>query len=433
GAAAILTDAEGAAAVAADPAARDLPVVVTDAPRPDLARVSAELYGHPARSFTTLGVTGTQGKTTATYLAEAAAGQPSAVVGTIGTRIAGRAVASSLTTPEAPRLQELFAVMREAGVRTCAMEVSSHALVQHRVDGFVFDTGVFLNLGRDHLDFHRDLDDYFAAKARLFTPEHARRAVVNADDEHGRRLIDNASEVPVVTFSAEGRAADWRAMNIRAHRLGSRFDVVGPDGRSAEATVPLPGAFNVSNALAALAALASTGRDLDALVAGLASSPGVPGRMEQVDAGQDFGVVVDYAHKPDAVTAVLRALRPVTAGRLVIVLGAGGDRDAGKRPLMGAAAAELADLVVVTDDNPRGEDPSAIRRQVLVGARGAGAAEVVEVGDRAEAIAHAISSARRGDTVVIAGKGHETGQQVGSVVHPFDDREVARRLLGEFR
>ncbi|WP_415003334.1 UDP-N-acetylmuramoyl-L-alanyl-D-glutamate--2,6-diaminopimelate ligase [Aeromicrobium sp.] len=427
GAVALLTDEQGAVT-----AAGRLPALVVPEPRGVLGRLASAFYGDPSAAFTTVGVTGTQGKTTTTYLAEAAAGQPAAVVGTIGTRIAGQPVASALTTPEAPRLQSLFAVMREEGVRTCAMEVSSHALVQRRVDGFVFDAAIFLNLGRDHLDFHRDLEDYYAAKARLLTPDHARLGIVNIDDEHGRRLAAEAP-VPVTTFSTEGHPADWRAVNIRAHRLGSQADLVTPDGRTVPVSVPLPGAFNVSNAVAVLVALAeATGRDLADLAAGLANAPGVPGRMERVEAGQDFTVVVDYAHKPDAITAVLRALRPVTPGRLVIVLGAGGDRDIGKRPLMGAAAAGLADMVVVTDDNPRSEDPALVRQAVLAGALGH-AADVVEIGDRAEAIAHAIGLAGRGDTVVIAGKGHETGQDIDGVVHPFDDREVARGVLGEAR
>ena len=429
GAVAVLTDAAGVVHLDADPALAALPRAVLEAPRAVLGVMSAELYDHPAAAFTTLGITGTQGKTTSTYLAEAAVQGRSAVVGTIGTRIGGRPVASALTTPEAPQLQALFAVMREAAVDTCAMEVSSHALVQGRVDGFAFDVAVFLNLGRDHLDFHRDLDDYFAAKASLFTPEHARRGVVSIDDEHGRLLAESA-DIPVQTFSATGRQADWRAVNVRPHRLGSELELIGPDGAAVDVSVPLPGVFNVSNAVAVLAALAGEGHDLAALAAGVAASPGVPGRMERVETGQDFTVVVDYAHKPDAVTAVLTALRPVTAGRLLIVIGAGGDRDPGKRPLMGAAAAQHADVVVVTDDNPRTEDPRAVRASLLEGTR-SGQASTIEVGDRREAIAHVLGLARRGDTVVIAGKGHETGQEIEGVVHPFDDRQVVRELLGD--
>lgn len=425
GAVAILTDREGAASVPAG-----VPTVVVDLPRRVLADLAAAMYDHPSRALRTVGITGTQGKTTSTYLAEAALGAAdSAVVGTVGTRIGGVRAASSLTTPEAPALQALFAVMAEEGIGTCVMEVSSHALVQGRVDGFCFDTAVFLNLGRDHLDFHHDLEHYFAAKALLFTPNHASRAVVNVDDEYGRRLVE-LTELPVTTFSTAGNVADWRAVNVRPHRFGTDVTVVAPDGGEHELTVPLAGAFNVSNAVAVIAALAGRGgHDVESLAAGIATSPGVPGRMQRVDAGQQFTAIVDYAHKPDAVTAVLAALRPVTPGRLVIVLGAGGDRDRGKRPLMGAAAAALADLVIVTDDNPRHEEPAVIRAELLAGT-GDGTAEVVEIADRSEAIAHAVELARTGDTVVIAGKGHETGQQIGDVVHPFDDSEVLRAEIG---
>jgi UDP-N-acetylmuramoyl-L-alanyl-D-glutamate--2,6-diaminopimelate ligase len=417
GAVAMVTDQDGATR------GIDLPTVTVSDPRSRLADLSAWFYGRPAEAFRTIGVTGTQGKTTATYLAEAALGtHRSAVVGTIGTRINRTSVASTLTTPEAPELQALFAVMREEQVEACAMEVSSHALVLGRVDGVVFDTAVFLNLGRDHLDFHLDLEDYFLAKAALFAPDRTRHAVINVDDEHGRALVDLvAGRVPTTTFSTTGRPSDWRAVNIRPHRSGTDVDVLGPDARAIPLTIPLPGAFNVSNALAVLAALSTAGFDSEELAAGIAESPGVPGRMESFDAGQEFTAVVDYAHKPDAVTAVLSALRPVTPGRLIIVIGAGGDRDHGKRPLMGEAAAKLADVVIVTDDNPRSENPDAIRAAVLDGtAPGPGVA--VEIGDRRQAIGHAVAMARRGDTVVVAGKGHERGQEIGGTVHPFEDR-----------
>ncbi len=423
GAVAVLTDAEGAALVT------DLPTVVVEEPRRRLAGLSATFYGHPAEAFTTLGVTGTQGKTTTTYLAEAALGdRTSAVVGTIGTRIASVPAASTLTTPEAPQLQALFAVMREEAVELCAMEVSSHALVQGRVDGFDFDVSVFLNLGRDHLDFHHDLEDYFLAKAALFTPERSRRAVINIDDAHGRRLRD-LTPLPVTTFSTDGNAADWRAANVRPHRLGTDLEVLGPDDVAVALSVPLPGVFNVSNALAVMASLTAVGHDPEELAAGIAASRGVPGRMERVEVGQEFTAIVDYAHKPDAVTAILAALRPVTAGRLIVVIGAGGDRDHGKRPLMGEAAARHADVVIVTDDNPRSERPSAIRAAVMEGAAG-GPGVAIEVEGRREAIARAVAMAHVGDTVVVAGKGHERGQEVEGVVHPFDDREVLVELIG---
>lgn len=426
--------AAGAVAVLTDPAGAELlpdgvPSVVVHEPRSVLAGFAADFYGRPSERFTTIGITGTQGKTTTTYLAEAALGESrSAVIGTIGTRIAGRPAESALTTPEAPALQALFAVMAEESIAACAMEVSSHAIVQGRVDGFVLDAAVFLNLGRDHLDFHQDIESYFAAKASLFTPRHARRAVINVDDAHGRRLASQ-TPLPVTTFSTQGRPAHWRGVNVRSHRLGSDVTLVDPNGREREVHVPLPGAFNVSNAVAALVALATEGHDPADLAAGISSARGVPGRMERIDQGQPFAAVVDYAHKPEAVEAVLTALRPVTAGRLVVVLGAGGDRDRGKRPLMGEVAARLADVVIVTDDNPRSEDPAAIRAEVMAGTRD-GAAEVTEIGDRREAIAAAVGLARGGDTVVVAGKGHERGQEVAGVVHPFDDREVLVDLLG---
>jgi UDP-N-acetylmuramoyl-L-alanyl-D-glutamate--2,6-diaminopimelate ligase len=428
---------QGAVAVLTDPAAAsragvDVPVLALDDPRACMAGLSAWFYDDPARAFRTLGITGTQGKTTTTYLAEAALGaHRSGVIGTIGTRIAREPVGSALTTPEAPELQALFAVMREQQVEVCVMEVSSHALVKGRVDGFTFDTSVFLNLGRDHLDFHVTLEEYFLAKASLFTSDRTQRAVINVDDDHGRALVDLiGTKLPVTTFSASGRPADWRAVNVRPNRSGTELDLLGPDDASLQLAVPLPGVFNVSNALAALAGLASCGFDPEELAAGIAQSTGVPGRMERVEHGQEFEAVVDYAHKPDAVTAVLSALRPVTAGRLIVVLGAGGDRDHGKRPLMGAAAAAIADLVIVTDDNPRSEAPAAIRADVLGGtAPGPGVA--IEIGDRREAIGHAVSVAHRGDTVVVAGKGHERGQEINGVVHPFDDREVLAAAIDE--
>ena len=427
GAVAVLTDSAGAPRFD-----EDVPLLLVDDPRKHMADLSAWFYGHPARAFPMVGITGTQGKTTTTYLAEAALGpRPIAVIGTIGTRIAREPVESALTTPEAPELQALLAVMREQQVEACVMEVSSHALVLGRVDAVRFDASVFLNLGRDHLDFHLTVEDYFLAKAALFTPERTKRAVINVDDEHGRALVDLiGSKLPVTTFSTTGRSAHWRALNVRPNRSGADLEVLMPDGASLALTVPLPGVFNVSNALAALAALAGCGFAPVELAVGIAQSPGVPGRMERVERGQDFAAVVDYAHKPDAVAAVLSALRPVTAGRLIVVLGAGGDRDHGKRPLMGAAAAAVADLLIVTDDNPRSENPAAIRAAVLGGAA-PGPAAAIEIGDRREAIAHAVSIAHRGDTVVVAGKGHERGQEVDGVMHPFDDRDVLAAAIDE--
>ena len=425
GAVAILTDREGAAIIGA----ADIPVLVVDNPRAQLGDIAALVYDRPAGSMVTLGVTGTQGKTTVTRLAESAlvaADKTPAVVGTIGTRIAGHDVRTVLTTPEAPALHALLAAMREQGVSACAMEVSSHALVQGRVDGIVFDVAVFLNLGRDHLDYHGTVEEYFAAKAMLFTPEHARHAVINVADEHGRRLAA-ATTLPVTTFSTEG-PADWTARTVDARPTGTRAVFAGPDGLDVAVDVPLPGSFNVTNALAVVAALAAGGVDPVVAGGGIGTSTGVPGRMQPVDTGEGFQVVVDYAHKPDALEAVLSTLRPVTRGRLIVVIGAGGDRDTGKRPVMGEIAARLADVVVVTDDNPRTEDPADIRRAVLDGTDTDGA-DVREVGDRAAAIGAAVELAGDGDCVLIAGKGHEQGQEIAGKVHPFDDVTQAQAAL----
>jgi UDP-N-acetylmuramoyl-L-alanyl-D-glutamate--2,6-diaminopimelate ligase len=427
GAVAILTDATGAGA-----AHSGVPLLVVADPRALLGRLAARIYGDPASSLRILGVTGTQGKTTTTRLAEGGlelAGVRAAVIGTVGTRVAGQDIKTSLTTPEAPDLHGLFAMMRERDVVACAMEVSSHALVMGRVDGVVFDVAVFLNLGRDHLDFHADLEDYFRAKASLFTPERARLGLVNIDDEHGRRLVAEAA-IPMLTVSTADREADWRAVDIVPGAGGSTFTVLGPDGLRVPAGVPLPGHFNVANALAAIAACAEAGFDAAQVADGISRGSGVPGRFELVDAGQDFVVVVDYAHKPDALEAALTTLRPLTAGRVIIVLGAGGDRDLGKRPIMGEIAARLADVFVVTDDNPRTEDPAVIRAAVLEGTADA-EAEVVEIGDRRDAIHEAVRRARPGDIVLVAGKGHETGQEIAGVVHPFDDRSVVLDALLE--
>jgi UDP-N-acetylmuramoyl-L-alanyl-D-glutamate--2,6-diaminopimelate ligase len=432
GASAVLTDEAGAGAVPPG-----LPAVVVARPRAVLGAVSAGIYGDPARAMRMIGVTGTQGKTTVTRLLDGglgAAGIPSAVVGTVGTRVAGVDLKTTLTTPEAPDLHGLFALMREQGVECCAIEVSSHALVLGRVDGVVFDVAVFTNLGRDHLDFHTDIDDYFAAKATLFTPERARLGLVNIDDEYGRRLAGSAG-IPVRTMSIRGHDADWSAVDLDLGPAGSTFTIRGPGSLSLPASVELPGDFNVANALSALAAAVEAGLDPDAVDAGIAAAGGVPGRLERVSddrADLGFAVYVDYAHKPDALTAVLGTLRPVTTGRLIAVIGAGGDRDRGKRPVMGAIAAAEADLLIVTDDNPRSEDPAAIRAEVLAGVTEvdvAQRAEVREIGDRRAAIAAALAAATTGDVVLVAGKGHETGQEVAGVVHPFDDRDVVRELL----
>ncbi len=428
GAVAVLTD-EAGTLIAGE---LGVPLLVLENPRAVLGALASRLYGDPAASLTLMAVTGTQGKTTTTRLLEGAlttGGVSAAVIGTVGTRIAGRDVETSLTTPEAPDLHALFAVMLEQGVTACAMEVSSHALVMGRVAGVVFDVAAFLNLGRDHLDFHHDVEDYYCAKASLFTPERTRRGLTNIDDAFGRRLLEEAT-VPMATFSPSGAEADWRAEAVSLETEGSGFTVVTPAAERIPAWVPLTGDFNVANALCAIALAGEAGLDPRQVADGIARGGGVPGRLERVEGGQDFLAIVDYAHKPDAVEAALAALRTLTTGRLVLVIGAGGDRDTGKRPLMGEIGARLADVLVVTDDNPRSEDPAGIRRAVLAGAAGVTrGAEVLEIGDRRTAIREAIEMARTGDTVVIAGKGHETGQEIAGTVHPFDDRDEVRAAL----
>jgi UDP-N-acetylmuramoyl-L-alanyl-D-glutamate--2,6-diaminopimelate ligase len=431
--------AAGATAVLTDHGGRDLaldcglPLVVVGDVRARLGQVAAWIYGEPSRRLLLIGVTGTSGKTTTSYLLESglrADGHETGLIGGVETRVGRLTAPSALTTPEATDLQALFGVMIEQGVSAAAMEVSSHALALGRVAGTVFDVAVFTNLSQDHLDFHASLDEYFAAKATLFTPEYARAGVVNIDDPRGRELAGRAA-IPVTTFSAAGsQAADWRAADVRCGADGSAFRVVGPGGVEADATVALPGPFNVANALGAIVALVEAGVGLQRAVTGVASCPGVPGRLERVDpgSGQDYTILVDYSHKPAAVEAVLRALRPVTQGRLTIVLGCGGDRDRAKRPLMGAAAASLADVAILTSDNPRSEDPLAILAAMLEGAQGVDPsrrAHVIVEPDRAAAIRLAVAGAGKGDVVLVAGKGHERGQYVGGAVIPFDDREVA--------
>ena len=430
GAVAVLTDPDGRSRAAAS----GVPVFVVAEPRARLGEVSCWVYGDPSSRLRVIGVTGTSGKTTSTYLLQAglrAAGHRTGLIGGVETRIAGEVLPSALTTPEAPDLQAMFAVMAERGVTAAAMEVSSHSLALGRVAGTRFDVGVFTNLSQDHLDFHADMEDYFRAKASLFQPPLT--GVVNVDDAHGRRLA-GLVPVPVTTFSAAGRPdADWRAVDVRSGADGSTFRVIGPGGIEADVSISLAGAFNVANALGAAVALVEAGVRLEDAVAGLAACTGVPGRLERVSTGSG-GVTafVDYSHKPGAVEAVLRSLRPVTRGNLIIVLGCGGDRDKAKRPMMGAAAASLADIAILTSDNPRSEDPLAILAAMLGGVLSVPQSErarVIVEPDRAAAIGQAAALAAPGDVIVVAGKGHETGQYVGSSVLPFDDRLVTAEAL----
>ena len=439
GAVAVLTDQAGMerAALAEHPAVLDgsVPLLVHDDPRGVLGAASARIYGNPSEKLSILGVTGTSGKTTTTYLLESAlrcAGFVTGLVGTVETRIAGERLDSAFTTPEAPDLQALLAVMVEQGVTYVPMEVSSHALALGRVSGTRFTVGGFTNLSQDHLDFHRDLDDYFSAKALLFDGR-SEREVVCIDTEWGSRLVKTGT----VTVSTTSEAA-WTAPEVVALPTGEQeFVAYGPDGLKLPVRLRLPGRFNVANALLAAAMLHTAGVPAAAIERGLAEVD-VPGRMERVALGQDFAAVVDYSHKPGAVAAVLDAARAQVSGKIIVVLGCGGDRDVAKRPLMGEAAARRAELLVVTVDNPRSEDPASIRAAMLAGAHDVPAGErgeVVEIGDRREAIAEAVRRAGEGDIVVVAGKGHETGQEVAGVVHPFSDREelaaALRERLGE--
>ncbi|MFC4150175.1 UDP-N-acetylmuramoyl-L-alanyl-D-glutamate--2,6-diaminopimelate ligase [Micromonospora mangrovi] len=429
GAVAVLTDPAGVALAAG----AGLPVLVVTDPRAALGTVASAVYGDPTAGLTVIGVTGTAGKTSTAYLVESglrAAGHTTGLIGTVETRLGDLVVDSVRTTPEATDLHAMLAAARERGVTAVVMEVSSHALAMGRVGGVRFAVGGYTNFGSDHLDFHADSADYFAAKAQLFDGRCAVE-VLNHDDAALRPLFKPAT----VSYSAAGDpTATWYATDVDGEGYAQRFTAHGPDGLTVPAGVALPGRHNVANALLAIAALVAVGVDPATAAAGVAECGGVPGRLELVSTDAPVRGVVDYAHKPDAIVAALRALRELSAGRLICVIGAGGDRDRGKRPVMGGAAAEGADVVLVTDDNPRTEDPAAIRAEVLEGAYAAGTpARIVEVDGRRAAIAEAVRLAEPGDVVAVLGKGHERGQEVAGQVHPFDDRvELAEALRARF-
>ncbi len=433
GAVAVLTDRPGLLRIRQTGLA--VPVLGVDRPRAVLGRVAAAVYGHPADDVTLLGVTGTNGKTTTTYLLDAtlrAAGRSTGLIGTVETRVGDQRVPSVRTTPEAPELQALLATMRERGVDVCSMEVSSQALAQHRVDGAVMQVAGFTNFSRDHLELHGDMSTYLAAKQVLLSREHSREAVVVVDDD-GSRTAAAEAEVPVSTLSAVARpGVDWNVVGSRVRDGGTDFRLVGPQGRSLDLRCPLPGDFNVMNAALAAVMLLRLGLTAAEVRRGLGRAAGVPGRMERIGSGLAPLAMVDYAHTPEAISAALAAARASATGRLVVVLGAGGDRDPQKRYGMGRAAAQGADVVIVTDDNPRSEDPASIRQKVLGGARAVPGAQVLEVGDRREAIQEGLRlGGEPGDVLLVAGKGHEQGQEIDGRLHPFDDRaEVAAALIG---
>ena len=440
-------EAGASALVVERPLELDVPQARVEDARAAMAPVAAAFDGDPTSELTIVGITGTNGKTTTAFLVRhlfESAGQQCGLLGTVRQVVGGQVEEVERTTPEAIDLQRTFARMLEAGDDACAMEVSSHALVLHRADAIHFAVKVFTNLSQDHLDFHADMEDYFAAKRLLFSSEGGAPlieleggiSVVNLDDPYGQRLAGELSTGDggdCITFSAAGGAADLSARDVTFDPSGSRFLCMSPDGQI-EVQTPLPGDFNVSNALAALGVAYALGLDLREAAAALASAEQVPGRFESIDEGQPFGVIVDYAHTPDSLENVLGAARRLTGGRLISVFGCGGDRDREKRPLMGRAGAELSDIAVVTSDNPRSEDPGAIIEQIHEGIPKSPHAEVLVDADRRAAIASALGRAEQGDLVVIAGKGHEQGQEFedGRKI-PFDDRDVARDELRKLK
>ena len=423
----------GAVAVVSDRAAPPgmaVPWITVSAPRRALALSAARLCGDPAERLVLAGVTGTNGKTSTARLLEAILARrfgAAGFLGTIGYRTPRREHEADRTTPEAPVIQGMLAEMLEDGARAAAMEVSSHALALERVDGCRFDVVVFTNLTRDHLDFHGDMERYYAAKRRLFDLRKPRATgVVNADDPWGRRLLAEAA-APLSSFSATAAAADFRAENARCDLAGVAFELAHPGGR-VRIESPLLGRFQVGNLCGAAAGGIALGVPPPDVAAAIASVSNVPGRLEPVRAGQPFPILVDYAHTPDALERLLSAVRELTRQRLVLVFGCGGDRDRGKRAPMGDIAGRGADLAIATSDNPRSEDPEKILDEVEKGLSASGARNYRKIADRREAIREALAAADAGTVVVIAGKGHETTQVVGATEFPFDDRRVAAEL-----
>ena len=413
---------QGAVAVVCEEAPAGVPAVVVENARQALAEIAANRFGHPADSMVMMGVTGTNGKTTTTYLVKHMLEDAGHKVGLIGTNqnlIGDEVIETERTTPESYELHALFARMRDAGCTHVIMEVSSHSLVLDRVHGIRFAVGAFTNLTQDHLDFHKTMEEYRKAKAILFAISD--KGVINLDDDAAQAMLADA-KCPCLTFSCEKDAADLTAKNIRLHADGVEF-VAATKGEIARVKLPIPGHFSVENALAALGMVLQTGMPLSDAAHSLATATGVKGRVEVVPTNTDYTVLIDYAHTPDGVENVLRAVRGFAKGRVVALFGCGGDRDRTKRPKMGKIAAKLADFCVVTSDNPRTEDPKAIIDDILEGMKGTKTSMQVIV-DRPEAIRWAMAHAKKDDVIVLMGKGHETYREVNHVKHHMDEREI---------
>lgn len=438
GAVAILTDAAGRDLLAAAGAA--IPVLVAEYPRHAIGEAAALVYGDPSRRLTFVGVTGTNGKTTTSYFIDSALArvhENRGILGTVELRVRDEAIESPRTTVEAPVLHGLLARMLEEGVTAAVSEVSSHAAALDRISGVDFSVAVFTNLQWDHLDFHHTMEEYLAAKARLFAPGRSRRGIVNIDDEWGRKLASRV-QIPVETVSAAlgdgvpdgGLEADWRvtSADIGLDGVGSTFTFIAPDGSEHTGHSPLPGLVNVSNAIVAIAAACAAGVPLDLAIDGVASAHAVPGRMERVveRSALDPLAIVDYAHTPDALDLALRGVRPITPGKLILIFGSDGDRDRGKRPVMGEIAARLADVIVLTDENPRSEEPAAIRAAIREGIQNVrpDLADVHEVEPRVAAVEYGLRLGGPGDTVIVTGKGHEPTQEIAGVFHRYNDRDA---------
>ena len=427
GCAAIVTDPSGAQILSDK--ATTFPILVVKDPRLILGSFTSWFYGNPSSQMKTLGVTGTNGKTTSTYLLFQLlrkSGLESGLIGTIANLIGDEAIPTSHTTPEADVLQRLLATMHERHCAAVAMEVSSHALSLHRVKGTHFSAAAFTNLSQDHLDFHGTMENYYQAKKSLFTSDYTERALVTIDDEYGARLFDEI-KVPAISISLSNRKATWHYTQVEQNSDGYNVSIRGEDGILIEGELPLLGEHNLQNAITALALAVEAGVDPLALGRELENLKAAPGRLERIDRGQDFIAFVDYAHTPDAVSRVLATVRALSKGRVIAVLGCGGDRDASKRPLMGQALLSGSDIAIFTSDNPRSENPTSILADMTRGLSLGSDSRVIE--NRRDAIKEAVTCADQGDVVIVLGKGHESGQEIAGIKHPFSDQEVLAQVI----